>query len=86
MGYKTHHEHAADATDSGNSLSFMAILDMIKEMPGPPSYDIRPGGSILSSVNIIGSRIVFGANDGNIYCISLKDGRQVWKTKAGGGC
>jgi len=46
-------------------------------------YTVPTKGAIQSSPVAVGERILFGSNDGYVYCIESKTGRLIWQFKTG---
>lgn len=43
----------------------------------------KSSGEINSSSAVVGQRVFFGSDDGNIYGLRTSDGKEVWKYNAG---
>jgi outer membrane protein assembly factor BamB len=49
-----------------------------------PVWTFKTGDAIWSSPAIAENTVYFGSNDGMIYAVSAKDGKEVWRFKTGG--
>jgi outer membrane protein assembly factor BamB len=70
------------ASDRGKRLHCLGLAD------GAEKWSFRTKGRIDSSAVVTGDNVVFGCDDGNIYAVSIKDGKvkqgnQVWNYEVG---
>jgi outer membrane protein assembly factor BamB len=64
-----------------------------EEDPGVPPLPPFSGASwtktfkdaITSSPLVVGERVIFGGRDGNLYALSIQDGVEAWRLRAGSG-
>jgi outer membrane protein assembly factor BamB len=56
------------------------------EINSPPSlkWKFKTNGPVISSVTILGNKILFGSNDSCLYCLDRESGKQIWKYKTQG--
>lgn len=59
------------------------LLHCIDRRTGRPRWTFPTRAAIDSSPVVVDDRVFFGSNDGNIYGVSIKTGKQVWKHNAG---
>ncbi|MFZ5833358.1 MAG: PQQ-binding-like beta-propeller repeat protein, partial [Planctomycetota bacterium] len=64
------------------SLKDRQALCALDETSGKLVYRFLPGGRIDSPPSVYGNRVYFGCTDGCVYCITLDDGKLVWKYQA----
>ena len=50
---------------------------------GSELWAFETRGGIDSSPVVVGERVFFGSNDGNVYAVGLGDGGEKWKFEAG---
>src|SRR2546430_17286816 len=44
----------------------------------PPRSTLFPYTTLFRSI-VVGDRVVIGSYDGNLYCVSARDGKLIWK-------
>jgi outer membrane protein assembly factor BamB len=53
------------------------------ERPGSMRWQFQAGGGVNQSPVIADGKVIFGSNDGVIYCLSEKDGSELWRYDTG---
>src|ERR1022692_3245357 len=48
-------------------------------------WTFKTAGAVKSSAAIVQDRVFIGSDDGNVYALTLADGKKVWDFKTGGG-
>ena len=48
---------------------------------GKERWIFRTGGPVRLAPTIVGDRVLFGCDDGHVYCLTAKDGALVWKQR-----
>jgi outer membrane protein assembly factor BamB len=48
-------------------------------------WTFKTAGPVKSSAAIVQDRVFIGSDDGNVYALTLADGKKVWEFKTGGG-
>jgi outer membrane protein assembly factor BamB len=64
----------------GNEDKYLYCFDGLS---GKLIWKYRTNGRIVGSAVIGTTSVLFGSNDGNIYMVSLKEGRKLWSFNAG---
>lgn len=59
------------------------VMHAIDRQTGKARWTFPTKARIECSAAVVDSRVFFGSGDGNIYGVSLQDGKQVWKYNAG---
>ncbi len=77
----------------GHDLPFKLEPGSLPATPAPPPmagpvarpfWTFKTGDAIWSSPAIADDTVYFGSNDGMIYALGAKDGKEVWRFKTGG--
>ncbi|NQT58020.1 MAG: PQQ-binding-like beta-propeller repeat protein [Bacteroidetes bacterium] len=66
-------------TMDGNVFCF--DLETEKNGASRMRWQFQTGGGVNKSPGIKSGKVYFGSNDGNVYCLSEKDGSLIWTTK-----
>ncbi len=48
------------------------------------NWNFKTSAAVRSSPSIVDGEVFIGSNDGQIYCLNLKDGKQLWTFKTEG--
>ncbi len=66
----------------GDADGLFHAIDAVK---GTKIWTYKTDSEISAGANFSGSNVLFGSGDENLYCVSKKDGKLVWKFKVEGG-
>ena len=81
------HDKAFHVVISGGTIYFGSSADdqvyALDTATGQVKWTFFTGGPIRIAPTVVEGRLYVGSDDGCVYCISAKDGSQIWKYDAG---
>ncbi|TXT22075.1 MAG: Pyrrolo-quinoline quinone, partial [Planctomycetota bacterium] len=87
MGHRAKYDDAIHPVVVGQRVFFGSPVDhqlhCVDLASGAELWTFFSGGPIRLAPTVTGGRVYFGSDDGCAYCLDAKDGRQIWKLRAG---
>lgn len=87
MAHRAKYDDAIHPVVVGQRIYFGSSVDhqlhCVDLASGSELWTFFSGGPIRLAPTLSGGRVFFGSDDGCAYCLDAKDGRQIWKLRAG---